>query len=312
MKIKQLFILSFILICSLKCNNISKEEITKKSKKMEEEILNNQKKYSEKPYYTAKIQAQACYYEIFINEIPIFSFGAAGGISNEIPLNYEILKSGKQILKVRLVPMFNKLQLDKQIDFSINVGFNNIIGEKTLGEYMQTLRFDLPQKIKDAELPFFEIELPFEAKVPWDYSSDFNNAQNLKNNPNVNLLIDNIVKKLHFALLNKDQNTFNSLFINTIKKQCDVMYSSSKEVKEIIDYMQLSKVKSVLPIPEYQIVFYANGKLARVVSKDKDEYGNQYVVKYKVNPLMVGGEEGESSENQIFYLPKGKTELEFF
>jgi hypothetical protein len=48
------------------------------------------------------------------------------------------------------------------------------------------------------------------------------------------------------------------------------------------------------------------------VSKEKDEYGNRYVIKYKVAPLRVGGQEGESSENQLFYLPIGKTELEIF
>lgn len=43
------------------------------------------------------------------------------------------------------------------------------------------------------------------------------------------------------------------------------MYSTPKEIKEFVDFMNLSKVKSVLPMPEYEIRFYGNGKIARVM-----------------------------------------------
>ena len=307
---KKIFILVSIFILSLGCNN--KKEKTINQKNMEEEILKSIKKYDNKPYYIVKIQAQACYYEILLNDILVVSYGASGGISNELPLNYYILKSGKQLLKIRLSPMFSNLKLSKQVDFNLNVGFNNITGEKILGEYIENLKFDLPVTVKNNELPLFEIELPFEAKVPWDYSQNFENAQNLKSNPKINSLVNEIVNKLHGALLNKDQNIYNNIYLNTLVKQSDVMYSSQKEIKESVDFMNLSKVKSVLPIPEYEIRFYGNGKIARVLGNIKDEYGNRYVIKYKVAPLKEGGQDGESSEDQLFYLPKGKTELEIF
>lgn len=279
---------------------------------MNEEILSFQNKYDEKPYYILKIQAQACFLDIFINNIPVFSIAAQGGISNEIPINYEILKSGKQNLKIRLTPLFNKTKLSKEIELDVDAGFYMVQGERNLGEYTQCETFILPHDVKDLELPFFEIEVPFEAKVPWDYSKLLVEAQNIQKNPNARKLIDKAVLKLYDALKNKDQKTFNNLYLNLLKRQSDVMYSSDKEIKEYIEYLNLSKVKKVLPLPEYEVLFFAEGKLARVISKEIDEDGNRYVIKYIVPPLMDGGMEGESAENQLFYLPKNKTELEFF
>ena len=279
---------------------------------MKEEILNFQNEYKDKPYYILRIQAQASFLDVFVNEMPVFSIGTQGGITNEIPINYEILKSGKQNLKLRLTPMFNKLNLSRDVDLDVNAGFSMINGEKNLGEFIQCGKFILPQEVKDKELPFFEIEIPFEAKVPWDYSKVLENAENIQENPNVKKMIDNSVNKLYNALKQKDQNTFNKMYLNLIKRQSDVMYSSEREIAEYLEYLQLSKVKKVFPLPDYEIVFFAKGKLARVVSTEKDENGNRYVIKYSVPPLNEGGMDGESAENQLFYLPKGKTELEFF
>ena len=63
---------------------------------------------------------------------------------------------------------------------------------------------------------------------------------------------------------------------------------------------------------DYDFKFYAKLKLDWFVSKKKDENGNQYLFKYTVPPLMAGKQDGEGAFNYLFYLPKGKKQLEVF
>ena len=95
-------------------------------------LKRDKKKYSLKPYYVAKVQVQACNLELLLNDIPIFNYSVTGGMSNEIPLNSYILESGNQILKIRLTPISNHQKLTKQVDFSIDLGYSNVVNENTL------------------------------------------------------------------------------------------------------------------------------------------------------------------------------------
>jgi hypothetical protein len=308
------------IACSLLCFLFSLISCTQKKEikiinnnKMKEELIYNQKKYSEKPYYTAKIHVQACYYEVLLNDIPVFSFGTKGGASNEIPLNYKLLKSGKQKLKIRLSPMFNNLQLSEEVDLKVELGFANIIGENRLGDFVSCGTFELPKEVKEKKLPFFEIEIPFEANVPWDYGNMLENAQNLKNNLNTKQLVDNFAHKFYNILKEKENSKYNFFMKNKIAKQINTNYSTEKEIGYIIEALNLTtKIKFLHPLPEYNIVYYGNGKLIQIKSKEKDEDGNRSVFKYTTPPLMEGGHDGIGTMNHLLYLPEGKTELEIF
>jgi hypothetical protein len=51
-------------------------------------------------------------------------------MTNEIPLNTCILTSGKQLLKIRLSPMFNNMQLNANTDLSVDFGYSEVIDGK--------------------------------------------------------------------------------------------------------------------------------------------------------------------------------------
>lgn len=89
-------------------------------------------------------------------------------------------------------------------------------------------------------------------------------------------------------------------------------YMSQKEKEELYNDVSLNHIKSVLPLDDYEIQLYANGKLVRFKSKNKDEFGNQFLFKYTVAPLMEGKQDGEGAFNYLFYLPKDKKQLEVF
>ncbi|MCD9856804.1 hypothetical protein LUD75_18920 [Epilithonimonas sp. JDS] len=262
-----------------------------------------------KPYYTAKIQIQACYYEVFLNDIPIFSYGAKGGISNEIPLNNSILSSGKQTLKIRLTPMFNQPQLNEQVDLVLNYGYNELIGENKLSDYVQLGSFKLPNEIKDKRLPFYEVELPFEAIVPWDYQSILDNAQDLTPLENK---MDATVRRFYDIITKKDSKSYFEMMEQSLIIQSETEYMSKEEKDRLYRDVGLSNIRKVLPLDDYNFKLYAKGKLVRFYSNNKDENGNRYLFKYTVAPLIEGKQEGEGAFNYLFYLPKGKTQMEVF
>lgn len=276
---------------------------------IKKEILDNKKTYTVKPYYNVKLQIQACDFELLLNDIPVFSYSVKSGMTNEIPLNCYILKSGEQNLKIKLTPISNQLNLSEQVDLSLDLGYNNIIGESSLGQYIQSVKFQLPQEIKDEKPPYFEIKIPFIAEVPWDYSSILDNAQDLSKQSN---LLKQTVNKFYHILETKDSKKYFELMKGSLKIQSDVEYMSREETKKLLNDLNLSQIKKLHPMDDYEIKFYANNKLVRFVSKTKDEDGNQYLYKYTVPPLIEGKLDGEGSFNYLFYLPKDKEQLEVF
>ncbi len=283
--------------------NKTNMELTKK------EILDNAKTYKIRPYYTIKLQIQACDFELLLNDIPVFNYSVKGGMTNEIPLNCYILKSGEQNLKIKLTPISNQLQLSQQIDLSFDVGYNNIVGEKSLDQYIQSAKFQLPQEIKDKKLPYFEIKIPFNADVPWNYNYILEDAQDLSKQSD---LLNQTVNNFYHILETKDSKKYFELMKESLKLQSDVEFMSRKETEKLLNDLDLSQIKKLYPLENYEIKFYANNKLVRFVSKTKDKDGNQYLYKYTVPPLIEGKLDGEGSFNYLFYLPKDKRELEVF
>lgn len=293
------FVIIFILgLTNYNCHNDKKQFQTNKKE------MNKKKNY-----YVAKIQVQACFFEVFLDDIPVYSFGVRSGMSSEIPLNNYILKSGKHLLKIKLTPMFNNSKLNSDIDLSIDLGVGELSNNKNISEYNSLGKFQLSKEIKEKSLPFYEIILPFDAQVIWDYQSIIDNAQELTKSKK---LLDDTVHKFYNILQKKDSKKYYEIMNKSIEIQSVTEYMSETEKKELIMDVGLSNLKKVLPLDEYEVKFYADGKLVRFISKKHDENGNQYLFKYTVPPLMEGKHDGEGAFNYLFYLPKDKTELEVF
>ena len=264
---------------------------------------------SQNLYYIAKIQAQACFYELFLNDIPVSSFGVIGGISSDVTLNTSILKSGNQVLKIRLKPMKNNLILSKQADFFIKILSFDLKENKKLDNEKLIFELKIPGKLDKENLPFFETEITFEANVNWDYSSVLEEAYDLRDKIN---FLNQSVENFYNIIKNKDSKRYFEIMKTTLEMQSKMEYMSEIEKKELFLENNLNYIKEVLPKEDYEINFYAKGKLVRFTSVKKDENDNQYLFKYTVPPLMEGKNDGEGAFNYLFFLPKEKSELEVF
>lgn len=101
-------------------------------------------------------------------------------------------------------------------------------------------------------------------------------------------------------------------FMNSYAQHSKNNLIKQKEIDGLVKELDLSRIKKIHPLDDFEVKSYANGKLVRFVSKNSDENGNKYLFKFSVPPLMPDGNDGESALNYLFYLPNGKTELEIF
>ncbi|OWP73982.1 hypothetical protein BWK62_15260 [Flavobacterium oreochromis] len=88
----------------LSCNYSQKKKIETKEKSMNTnaEIVETINKFKTKPSYSIQIDKGGCLVELIGNELPFINLFERGGFSSLIPFNANILKSGKQTLKIKI------------------------------------------------------------------------------------------------------------------------------------------------------------------------------------------------------------------
>lgn len=280
---------------------------------MKEKILRSIKQYSTKPLYILKVQAEACEYEVLLNGIPVISMATRGGTSNEAPLNNYILKSGRQALTVNVLPLAKNRPFDANTSFTADVALTHDAGGgRTAGSFTQLARAALPPGEKKESLPAFSTTTFFEAKVPWDYSAMLATAQVLPTGTALHALLQRAVGKMHTAIRQKDGAAYQRLIADAVAKESDVLYRTPAEVDEIVAYAALTDVKEAEPLPQFEERLFADGKLVQAVGDTTDEYGARSVIRFSTHSLEAGDPDGVGTEDHLYYLPRGASELQIF
>lgn len=124
--------------------------------------------------------------------------------------------------------------------------------------------------------------------------------------------LEETVRRFYNILKTKDSKSYYEMMETSLEIQSVTEFMSQKEKEELYNDVSLTHIKKILPMDDYEIQLYADGKLVRFKSKNKDEFGNQFLFKYTVAPLIDGKQDGEGAFNYLFYLPKNKTQLEVF
>lgn len=123
------------------------------------------------PMYKVEVKAYLCSIEIYVNEIPCFSYFDEPQIATDIPINNLIFNSGKQKLRFKITPLFNNEKLNKEAKIEINV----LVKESDDFYLKKQLIKSYVNKESLDELPWFEDELNFEATIPYNLDSSFVN-----------------------------------------------------------------------------------------------------------------------------------------
>jgi hypothetical protein len=252
------------------------------------------------PYYTIDFSVAACSFEILINDIPVITMETEGQISTNIPINYAIYDSGEQFVKATIKPISGQESLHPGASLKFNVKLFDVTGNefKFIKDFPAV---ELP-KIEKNQKPFLTNSTEFLAEIPYSLTK-WNDGESLND-------VDDFKEKLITAyngLANLLKDEKYSEFVEKIrvreKNMATSMYLSSSESNARINSL-IEDAKNgfiVMPFPQDTILrFYGYGKLA-TFKKLNGEPAFYLHNKETQEELMI---------DQMFYIPKGKTELE--
>ncbi len=121
--------------------------------------------------YKFEVKAYLCSIEIFVNEIPCFSYFDEPQVATDIPINSLIFNSGVQKLRFKITPLLNNEKLNKETKIEINV----FVKEANDFYLKKNVIKSFINKESVGELHWFENELEFEATIPYNLDTSFIN-----------------------------------------------------------------------------------------------------------------------------------------
>ncbi len=252
-----LLILSFTN-CQKKGVNIANDNHSKKEIDMEKT-----------PVYTIKISA-ANPYEVLVNDMPFEKDYNNGSSTVELPINDLILRSGKQIIKIKILPNSGGNTVDQSGLNYFNLKVLQYTSVSSIGSNGKLIK---EITLKDQkELPIVTIEKIVNLEVPYNVQG-WSKSQDLAKEDKTVLKNEVLSKYQELKnVLNKgDLKSF--LSENKIRdKEVHSAFYNDKEMKnEDEDYMKNRVKKSanhMAEIKDFQMKFYGNGKVVSLERND--------------------------------------------
>ncbi|WP_326984711.1 hypothetical protein VUJ46_09340 [Chryseobacterium sp. MYb264] len=118
------------------------------------------------PYYLVDFNSSICNFEIYINDMPAFVHHSGGSIASHTPVNHFILNSGKQNIKIKVLPLSGENHLREDGFLKIKV----FCYDSSTTNYQDTVQTFEYQKEDFAEtkFPLIEVYGEFDAEVEYD------------------------------------------------------------------------------------------------------------------------------------------------
>lgn len=203
----------FCYSCSQNTNKKKENSQVKTENNMIPQIEQKVNSFTIRPYYSVDFDNgdSGCQFEILVNNIPVFSkIGISGGVTSSAPINSCMLKSGKQKLKIKLYPNVGKENIT--VSHKNNSPFNlNISYRKDAWDHDsldEVVVFKLPPiLLPEKGLPYFEKEIEFEAKVPYEFEG-WSNSMDLTKISDIEQKVINKYKELQKLLADKNYSAF--------------------------------------------------------------------------------------------------------
>lgn len=290
--------------------------------------LNEQiKKYEKEPMYKMILSSSECSFIILVNDIPLYKFfGRSGGVgATSIPMNWNIEKSGKQKITVRMYPKYAETETPNQI-LGANAGVKFSIEKEIDGEDKTVFEFKTPFNDFDGKgnggflypnKPHYEETIYVDLKVPYELSV-LDNAEVLFTTDSEEL------KQLGKEVLAKYNEIRDIYMTGTKDKLANINYNKEKRLAQQM-YLNQAEIKDgwdndyqfrtdtnleffdLKPIEKYEMKFYAEGRIISLEKinnkksalwggfkrKDKDIVTTTYIAVY-------------------LYRPKGSNKLEVY
>lgn len=252
------------------------------------------------PYYTIDFSASACMFEIRVNDYPAIMMNIESQVASTIPINYTILKSGKQTISLTILPLLGETQLDINANVKFDIKLfdvtNDFIFKEMFGAYQS-------KKIEeDKILPVINYHSTFVAEVPYELKA-WENGKNLKDIKDLNKKLFKAYADISEYIKSKKYDSFVKVIAKREENMAKSMYLSKEEAlsrtNELIE--DFKNGFKIMPIDSTSILHICgNGKVASF-KKTNGESALYLLNKDTQEELML---------DITFYIPEGKTEFE--
>lgn len=297
----------FCLITTGSCQSTTKKM---GKKEMKEELVKSLKEYSEKRVYYMQVNKGGCRVELDVNDLLLHNDFTEWGSTGSIPMNLSILKSGKQLLRIKIYPTSQQKTLTDITRLQVTVTYGKS-PNSPIEEQVTVLDWNLPKEIIDQKLPYYETTLDFDAVVPYDYTYRLDGAVDLRKIPNIEQLALEKMKEIRRLYEAGDVETYWNMAFDKYSQYANSLYQTPEEISEDIEedinvFNPQKKNREISPIDNYEIFFYAEGKTVMVLDRDTRE---------SVLKCSYTDEQGFECEDEltiILYMPKDSNELRIF
>lgn len=271
---KIFFFLSVILFLQNSCAQ-NQKKIENTSTEYRDKIKNNYKNvksYDYNPIYQVRYENFNCPMELFINDVLVVSLFDNGKSAGEqiIQIPDYILKSGIQIIQVKIYPLLDKNKnfekfVSRNIQLKLRVTYQDYEREKS-GSYNEVFKAELPKLEKDVPSIIFNKE--FIATVPYELQGWSKGIDLSKEDPDkLEKELNDRLKEIADLYRNKDIEGLAKEQYNRTREFAQAYYFNKKEnsltwENEVQEALNESKKIDLLT---GKMKLMANGKLVTIL-----------------------------------------------
>lgn len=258
-------------------------------------------------------------HELYINDILVASESRGSNSAKEV--NPYVLKNGKYKIKLKLFPYWqlNETKISVEDIKNSRVFFGNYIKNRTSDEIISyDADFPLKLTLPSEPIPYYEQEWEVEIKnLPYELEG-WSNGQDLRT-LDQKQLEKNVVsfhEMLRKVLNDGKGNEWSKLTSKRFNEALVYDYVSSEQakidLKENEDDVNQNCKNTMIPLEDYEMKLYADGKLATLKRKNHTKsFNNTDPMDLKNwSPLISKGKiSGAADYSVLLYLPKNSNEF---
>ena len=255
-------------------------------------------------------------YELYINDIKA-DYDYVGA-NNGVDMNPYILKNGKYKVKLRIFPAFKAGE--KLIEFDdiekSNISFDSYIRNKETDEILNYNSIPLPIVAPKEDVPYFEQEWDVElTELPYELEG-WSKGQDLRkwDKDKLEKKVVAYYQKLWHILNNGEGEKYMNLWKKADQELMFYDYETDYDsiYKEESEEIKKNCTNNMIPLEDYEMKLYAEGKLVCLERKTHTKEFNNY------SPLDIKGwspliRKGKKSGAEDFpvklYLPEDSNEF---
>ena len=303
---KKIHLLTIIVLTLLNCNN------TQKKMKIQQIPLEKQITYMID--LTLKTP-----HELYINDI--LAVSRSRGSNAAIDINPYVLKNGKYKIKLRLLPYWhlNETTVSKSDIENARLFFGSYIRNKETDEILNyKADVALPIVAPKVDVPYFEQEWDVElTELPYELEG-WSKGQDLRkwDKDKLEKKVVAFHQKIRKILNDGNSEEWMKLIQKRFDEVCIFDYLSEKRIEkdleEIKEDVEEYSKGTMIPLEDYELKLYAEGKLVTLERKTHTrEFNNYSPLDIKGwSPLISKGTTyGAAPYPILLYLPQGSDEF---